>query len=94
MGIQTSEGAVGPPISRRRYQQGSLSKEGNRRFGRWRGVAPAQRENQAAQTKVLSRHHLSHPASEVVRLASHIIKCLKCGEAFDVVAGKKAVSTS
>jgi ribosomal protein L37AE/L43A len=31
---------------------------------------------------------------ELMRLASHIINCPRCGEAFDEMAGKKPLSTS
>lgn len=31
---------------------------------------------------------------ELVRLASHIIKCPKCGQAFDEMAGRKPMRTS
>jgi len=31
---------------------------------------------------------------ELVRLASHIIRCPHCGEAFDEMAGRKPMSTS
>jgi ClpX C4-type zinc finger len=34
------------------------------------------------------------PNRDLPRLASHIIKCPKCGEAFDGIAGKKPQSTS
>jgi uncharacterized Zn finger protein len=32
--------------------------------------------------------------NELVRLASHTIKCPKCGEVFDEMAGRKPLSTS
>jgi DNA-directed RNA polymerase subunit RPC12/RpoP len=32
--------------------------------------------------------------AELVRLASHIIKCPQCGKAFDEMAGKKPLSSS
>jgi uncharacterized Zn finger protein len=31
---------------------------------------------------------------ELMRLASHIIRCPKCGEAFDEMNGRKPISTS
>ena len=34
------------------------------------------------------------PKRDLLRLASHIIKCPRCGEAFDWIAGKKPLSTS
>ena len=32
--------------------------------------------------------------NELMRLASHIIKCPKCGGVFDEMAGRKPISTS